>query len=111
MALVVPPPTSELPPNEIGSVNDKRWFLGQYVQADWKPDDNWDVMAAVRPGNETYEHKFSSDQLLGPPPSFASATANGDITKPTETVGASYRAWKDGSDEAVLYADYRNAFK
>jgi outer membrane receptor protein involved in Fe transport len=107
---VVPPPTSELPPNEIGSVNDKRWFLGQYVQADWKPDDNWDVMAAVRL-NETYEHKFSSDQLLGPPPSFASATANGDITKPTETVGASYRAWKDGSDEAVLYADYRNAFK
>ena len=26
-------------------------------------------------------------------------------------IGASYRAWKEGADEAVLYADYRNAFK
>jgi outer membrane receptor protein involved in Fe transport len=107
---VLPPSTTVLPPNEIGSVNDRRWFLGQYLQADWKPDNNWDVMAGVRL-NETYEHKYSSDLLLSPPPSFSSQTANGNVTKPTETVGVSYRAWKDGGDEAVLYADYRNAFK
>jgi outer membrane receptor protein involved in Fe transport len=107
---VVPPPTSELPANEVGSVNDKRLFTGQYLQADWKPDDNWDVMAGIRL-NETFEHQYSSDLLLSPPPSFASETSNRNVVRPSETIGASYRAWKDGDDEAVLYADYRNAFK
>ena len=31
--------------------------------------------------------------------------------RPTETVGASYRAWRNGADELVAYADFRNAFK
>ena len=107
---VLPPPTTELPANEIGSVNDKRLFMGQYVQADWKPDDNWDVMAGFRL-NETFEHQYSSDLLLAPPPSFASETSNRNVVRPTETIGASYRVWRDGGDEAVLFADYRNAFK
>ncbi|MGD0189669.1 MAG: TonB-dependent receptor [Rhizomicrobium sp.] len=107
---VLPPPTSELPVNEVGSVKDDRLFLGQYIQADWKPDDNWDVTGGIRL-NETYEHQYSSDLILSPPPSFASETSDRDVIRPSETVGASYRAWKDNGDEAVLYADYRNAFK
>jgi outer membrane receptor protein involved in Fe transport len=107
---VVPPPTTQLPANEIGSVNDKRYFMGQYVQADWKPDDVWDVMAGVRL-NETFEHKYSTDLLLTPPISFTGVVSNRRDVRPSETVGVSYRAWKDGDDEAVLYADYRNAFK
>jgi len=107
---VVPPPTTELPPNEIGSVNDKRLFMGQYLQADWKPDDEWDVMAGVRL-NETFEHQYSTDLLLSPPASYSAETSNRNVVRPSEMVGASYRAWKDGDDEAVLYADYRNAFK
>ena len=34
---VLPPPTSELPVNEIGTVNDQRVFAGQYAQFDWNP--------------------------------------------------------------------------
>jgi outer membrane receptor protein involved in Fe transport len=107
---VLPPPTTGLTPNEIGTVNDKRWFLGQYIQGDWKPDDRWDVTAGVRL-NETFEHQYSSDLLLSPPPSFTAVTSHRNVVKPSETVGVSYRAWKQDGDEAVLYADYRNAFK
>ncbi|HEY5048353.1 MAG TPA: TonB-dependent receptor [Rhizomicrobium sp.] len=107
---VLPPSTDDLPANEVGSVNDKRLFMGQYVQADWKPDDRWDVIGGLRI-NETFEHQYATDRLLTPPVSYSAETSNRNVVRPTETIGASYRAWKDGNDEAVLYADYRNAFK
>jgi len=107
---VVPPATTSLPVNEVGAVNDKRWFTGQYIQADWKPDDAWDLMGGARL-NETFEHQVSSDLLLTPPVSYSAETSNRDVVRPSETIGVSYRAWQEGRDEAVLYADYRNAFK
>ncbi len=106
---VLPPPTTGLPVNEIGTVNDKRLFAGQYLQADWKPDGRWDVIAGVRL-NETFEHKLSTDLMLSPP-SFAAQTANRNVVRPSETIGVSYRAWEQGDNEAVLYADFRDAFK
>ncbi|HTD27788.1 MAG TPA: TonB-dependent receptor, partial [Xanthomonadaceae bacterium] len=105
---VLPPPTTALPVNEIGVVDDRRDFLGQYAQIDWKPNNQWDVLAGLRL-NETDENKFSSD-LVAPNP-LASESARRDDVKPTETLGASYRFWQSGPDEAVVYADYRNAFK
>ena len=107
---VVPPPTAMLPANEVGSVDDTRVFAGQYLQADWKPDDKWDVLAGVRL-NETFEHQFSTDLLLTPPVSYAAQKSDRNVVRPSETIGVSYHAWNDGADEAVLYADYRNAFK
>jgi outer membrane receptor protein involved in Fe transport len=107
---VLPPATTALPVNEIGSVNDKRWFMGQYLQGDWQPNDAWDVMGGVRL-NETFEHQFSTDDLLTPPVSDTAIESSRDVVRPSETIGVSYRAWRDGGDEAVLYADYRNAFK
>jgi iron complex outermembrane receptor protein len=107
----LPPPTTLLSANEIGGVNDKREFLGQYLQADWMPDPRLDVIAGFRL-NETFEHQYSSDYLLTPPASFASETSSRDLIKPAGTAGVSYKAWEQGGgDEAVLYADYRNAFK
>lgn len=105
---VLPPPTATVPVNEIGMVNDRRIFLGQYAQIDWNPDSQWNVVAGLRL-NETYEHKFSSDLVDANP--LVSESDRRDVIKPTETLGASYRFWQSGSDEAVLYADYRNAFK
>jgi iron complex outermembrane receptor protein len=107
---VLPPPTTQLPANEIGSVNDKREFLGQYLQADWKPDDRWDVLAGFRL-NETFEHQYSTDYFPNPPASFTGISSNRDLVKPAGTIGVSYKAWEENGDEAVLYADYRNAFK
>jgi len=106
---VLPPPASSLPVNEIGTIDDRRLFAGQYAQAQWKPDQRWNVVAGVRL-NEAYEHKNSSDLTL-PPPQLASESVSKTIIRPTETLGVSYRAWIDGKNEVVAYADVRNAFK
>ena len=106
---VLPPPTSALPVNEVGTLNDERLFTGQYAQVDWKPDEHFDVLAGVRL-NEAYEHKDSSDLDLTAPPMVA-ASVSKTIIRPTETFGVSYRFWSDGKNELIAFADYRNAFK
>jgi outer membrane receptor protein involved in Fe transport len=110
---VLPPPTTQLPVNEVGVVSDKRLFAGQYVQLEWKPGTRWLVSAGVRL-NETNESKFSSDLTLPPftpTEQYVEESASRTQVRPTGTLGASYRIWTAGSDEVVLYADYRNAFK
>ena len=110
---VVPPPTTQLPVNEYGYVSDKRLFAGQYVQVDWKPSSRWDVVAGIRL-NETHESKTSSDLTLPPftpTQTYDAATVSRDVVRPTETVGVSYRLWGEDGDQAVLYTNYRNAFK
>jgi iron complex outermembrane recepter protein len=110
---VVPPPTTQLPVNEYGYVSDKRLFAGQYVQLDWKPDARWDLTAGIRL-NETNESKSTSDLTLPPftpTEEYDAQNVSRDVVRPTETVGASYRLWGEGGNQAVLYADYRNAFK
>ncbi|HLJ38811.1 MAG TPA: TonB-dependent receptor [Steroidobacteraceae bacterium] len=106
---VVPPPTTQLPVNEIGFLADKRLFAGQYAQLDWKPDARWDLLAGVRL-NETNEDKRSSD-FTTPPDAYDRENASRNVTRPTETAGISYRAYSHGEDELVVYADFRNAFK
>ena len=110
---VVPPPTTQLTVNEYGYVSDKRLIAGQYLQLDWKPDARWDVTAGIRL-NETNESKSTSDLTLPPftpTEEYDARNASRDVVRPTETVGASYRLWAEGADQAVLYADWRNAFK
>ena len=106
---VLPPPTSAVQVNEIGTVNDRRVFAGQYAQFDWKPDARWDVTAGVRI-NETHEHKDASD-LVVPPPQLSTGSVSKTMVRPSESIGASYRVLVEGKDELVVYADYRNAFK
>lgn len=108
--LTLAPPTTSLHVDEINSVADRRVFVGQYAQLDWKPDDRWDVVAGLRL-NETYEHKDSVhiDGFDSSLDEFDTASRN--VVRLAGTAGASYRAWSDGGNEAVVYADYRNAFK
>ena len=106
---VIPPATTPDIVNEVGTINDRRLFAGQYAQLDWKPDARWDVVAGVRL-NQAYERKDSSDLTL-PPPDLTAASVSKTMIRPTETIGVSYQAWHDGKDELVAYVDYRNAFK
>jgi iron complex outermembrane recepter protein len=106
---VIPPSTTQLPVNEIGTTNDKRVFGGQYAQLDWKPGTRVDVIAGIRL-NEAYEQKSSSDFTL-PPPTLLAESVSKTMIRPSETIGISYKFWSDGRDEAVAYADFRNAFK
>jgi hypothetical protein len=42
---------------------------------------------------------------------LASETVTKTMIRPTESLGVSYGLWAAGKDEAVAYADFRNAFK
>jgi iron complex outermembrane receptor protein len=106
---VLPPPISSIPVTEVGTVDDHRLFAGQYAQVDWKFGSRWDVIGGLRL-NEAYEHKKTSD-LVFPPPQFASGDVSKTMIRPSETAGVSYRAWVEGKNEAVVFADVRNAFK
>lgn len=106
---VVPPPTWAFPPNEIGALDDKRLFTGEYAQLDLHLRERWDILAGVRL-NEAYEHKDSSDLTL-PPPVFTAQTVSKTLIKPSEMLGASYRLWRSGRNELRAYVDYRNTFK
>jgi outer membrane receptor protein involved in Fe transport len=95
--------------NEIGTVNDRRLFAGQYAQLDWKPGSRWDVTAGLRL-NAAREQKESSDLTL-PPPEFEAQSVSKTMIRPSETLGASYQVWSQDKNELVAYADFRNAFK
>ena len=106
---VIPPATGNLLVNEIGTLNDKRFFTGQYAQVEWKPGADWDVIGGIRL-NEAYEHKDSSDLTL-PPPQLAQESVSKTIVKLSETLGATYRLWHHGPESVSVYADVRSAFK
>jgi iron complex outermembrane receptor protein len=96
--------------DEINGLSDTRAFWGQYAQVDWKPDHYWTLQAGVRL-NETNERKFSSHTDLHDSTNDVSASADKQVTLPSGMFGLSYRAWQSGTDEAILFADYRNTFK
>ncbi len=106
---VIPPATSTLAVNEIGTINDRRLFTGQYAQLAWKPAPDWDVIGGIRL-NQTRESKSTSDLTLAPD-EFAQQSVSKSGVKLSETLGASYRYWNQGADSASVYADARSAFK
>ena len=110
---VLPPPTTQLPVNEYGYVSDKRLFWGQYAQLDWKPESRWDLVAGIRL-NETNESKSSGNLTLPPftpTQQYDAQNASRDVVRATGTVGVSYRLWGEGGNQAVLYGDWRDAYK
>jgi len=104
------PSTASLHVDEINTVSDRRSFVGEYLQAGWKPDAFWNITGGLRL-NQTSEH-LVSQHVDG---FDSSANLAGDQSRTNNklagTLGASYKAWQQGSDEAVLFATYRNAFK
>jgi iron complex outermembrane receptor protein len=104
------PSTTSLHEDEINSERDTRAFGGEYVQMNWKPDAAWDVVGGLR-FNQTYEHLVSSHTDGFDPALNLAADHTHKGRRLAGTLGASYRAWREGRDEAVLYANYRNAFK
>src|ERR1043166_199875 len=106
----VPPPPSLNQFDELNTISHRRVVAAQYAQFEEKPDERWDVEGGLRL-NETYERKRSGhvDTIDSTQDEFA--TRSRSVTRLAGTIGASYRAWGETRDEAVVYADYRNAFK
>jgi len=106
----IPQGTADRPVDEINGIDDRRSFLGQYAQLDWKPGTRWNVLAGLRL-NETHERKTSTHIDTADDTADTYAYDAKNKTKLSGTLGVSYQAWHLGRDEAVLYADYRNTFK
>ncbi len=104
------PRATDLHVDEINSLYDQRVFAGQYAQLDWKLTPELDFNGGLRL-NETHEHK-SSTHIDGFDPTantYDDRTRN--VTRLSGMAGLSFRAWQSGSDELVVYGDYRNTFK
>ena len=104
------PATTDLHVDEINGVFDRRVFIGEYVQGDWKIGPRFDLTGGLRL-NETYEHKAST-HIDG----FDATNNTHDdrtrrVTRLSGAAGATYKAWADGADEAVLYVQYKDTFK
>ena len=104
------PATTDLHVDEINAVYDRRVFIGQYVQIDWKFGSRWDVNGGLRL-NETRERKRSTHIDGFDPTADTFGARARKVTRLSGAAGLSYRAWDAGLDEAVLYFDYRNTFK
>ena len=107
---VIAPSTTSLHVDEVNTIRDQRLFGGQYAEFDWRPAPAWDVVAGLR-FNETYEDKASIHIDGFDPAVNETGRQSRNKIRLSGTIGASYRLFRRNGDEAVLYADYRNAFK
>jgi outer membrane receptor protein involved in Fe transport len=107
---VPPQATGDRPIDEINGTNDRRAFFGEFVQANWKPDARWTVLGGLRL-NETHERNTFTHIDTADATNDTLDAESKNKTRLSGTLGASYQAWARGSDEAVLYTDYRNTFK
>ena len=104
------PATTDLHVDEINGVFDRRVFIGEYVQGDWKIGSRFDLTGGLRL-NETYEHKQSTHIDGFDPTLNTFDVRTRRVTRLSGAAGATYRVWSDGADEAVLYVQYKNTFK
>lgn len=104
------PSTADIHVDEDNILNDQRLFLGQYAQLDWKVTPRLDVNLGVRL-NETWEHKLSThlDGFDSAEDTFDDRTQR--TTRGSGMAGLSWKAWENGPDELVVYADWRSTFK
>ena len=107
---VLPPKTTDLHVDEINTIDDARYFYGQYAQLQWMPDARWLLLGGVRL-NETRERKTSAHIDGFDSTQNESAVSKQSTTRLGGMLGVSYRAWQQGANETVLYTDYRNTFK
>ena len=104
------PATTDLHVDEINGLVDRRVFIGEYLQGDWKIGSRVDLTGGLRL-NETRERKQSIhiDGFDASLNTFDDRTRR--VTRLSAAAGATYKVWTDGSDEAVLYLQYKNTFK
>jgi iron complex outermembrane recepter protein len=98
--------------DEIVRSDDKRDFAGLYSQVDLRLSESLDVLAGVRLNHTRETASGLAIDNTGPEPLVAFDGRDARTkTRPSGTVGASWRMWSTGRDSLTLYADYRNTFK
>jgi len=104
------PATTQLHVDEVNRLVDRRLFLGQFAQIDWKLDERWDVLAGARV-NETAEQKSSVHVDGFDPVANATGADQKRELRLSGTLGISRTIAVDQGDRHVLFADMRAAFK
>ena len=105
-----PPSTADLPIDETTTFDDLRSFAGIYGSVDWVFAPKWDFQMGVQL-NHDVEDSNSSDFSYHP---VAGAVFGGDHrsdTRPSGMLALSYQVWQQGSDDLIVYGNYRNTFK
>ena len=107
-----PPVSTNLHTDEITALNDRRSFAGVY--GDWRFDvnDAWRIDAGLR-YNHTSEHRYGQaiDNTVSPSELAVAITSQHSSSRFSGVLGSSVQLWKNGKDEIVAYANYRNTFK
>ena len=91
-------------------VEDTRNFYGLYLQADWKLTDSLDLLAGIRL-NRTEESRQSEGDPVEGDGSEEMDSERLRKTRPSGSIGLSWRAWEQQGDFFTLYANYRNTYK
>ena len=104
------PSTVDLHVDEINRVLNRRTFIGEYVQADYTPNERWEIVSGLRLNQTSIKSTSSHTDGFDPTENLASEQKQ-NKSRLSGQLGASYRLSQQGADHAVVYADYRNAFK
>lgn len=104
-----PPDGNAIPADTNVRIKDTRNFGGLYGFAAWTPDWRWRVEAGLRL-NLTDE---SRDTSLADFPAAAVETGSDSLskTKLGGSAGVTFTAWRRGTDDLRIFADYRNTYK
>jgi outer membrane receptor protein involved in Fe transport len=104
-----PPDGRAIPSAAHVRMQDRRTFAGLYGYAAWTPQWRWRVDMGARlnvtsESRTTHAVEFESGATDG-------GSDTRSETRPSGTVGVAFTAWKHGSDDAKIYAGYRNTYK
>jgi len=105
-----PPASTSVPVDEYTGMQDTRRFFGLYLQTDWTFAPRWDFNFGLQFNHDVESLSatlFPTDPTLMP----QSGGDNRSDTRISGMTGLSYRVWQDGTDDFVIYGNYRNTFK
>lgn len=105
-----PPSSTSVPVDERTRLQDRRTFSGIYGDMDWAFAQDWDFELGLQLNHDV---ESTDTAFLASDPTVP-AELDGDHRSDTRFSGIaalSYTLWEDGTDDAVIYGNYRNTFK
>lgn len=105
-----PPSTANLPIDETTSFDDLRSFAGIYGNLDWNFAPKWDFQLGLQL-NHDVENNSAADFSYHPAPGAVFGGDHRSDTRPSGMIALSYQAWQQGSNDLIVYGNYRNTFK
>ena len=97
---------SAIPSGEERGIGDTRHFFGLYANLEWTPSETWRLEAGARLNHTREERGEGGTEGAG-----GEAEGRRSDTRPSGGVGATFTAWRHGSDVLRLFANAKSTFK